>query len=94
MKSLEEIKILINEAKTETKSNPSVYEWEDAKKKVLQGHVFLNLAAELHKFNPKDVLKSKGFYKGELVKMKTDWSTLDGYVWIQISDHSKYKETT
>lgn len=82
----------ILEANKETKEDPLVIEWEDAKSKVMMGHVALHTAASLHKFKPKDVTKAKGFYSGSLIKIKSEWSSLEGYVWIQISQHSKFKE--
>lgn len=81
----------LNEAKENSKQDPLVFEWEDAKAKVMMAQVDLNMAAEMHNFKASDVTRAKDFYKGKLIKMKSNHSSLKGYVWIQISDHSEYK---
>ena len=85
-------KELLEARKPETINNPDVWEYEDKNGKVPLGMVQLETAAYLNGFSVEDVLSAPGFYHGKMIKMKSKWSTLKGYVWIQIAGHSKFKK--
>jgi hypothetical protein len=87
MKTYKEI---INEVvRPEKINNPLVSLFKDSKLKSMLGHVFLYTASDLHDFSSEKVLSANGFYSGKAVEV----STQDGKtIWVQISDHSKYKK--
>jgi len=73
--------------------DPLIWVWEDPKGKSPLAHMFLQDSASLHKYDPDLVWGAKGFYEGKLIEVKAGWSTArGGKLWIQISEHSKYKK--
>lgn len=91
MNNITKTKTLL-EAKEGPKNDPLVFSYEDQKGEKMLGHMDLHTAAHLYGLNMEEVVKTKGFYEGNICKFKSSWSTLKGYVYIQIANHSKWKK--
>lgn len=85
-------KKMILEDKEGSKNDPLIYAFQDPQGKKLVSQLDLHTAAEMYGLDMKEVINSKGFYEGAINKFKTEWSSFRRFVYIQISDHSKYKK--